>query len=287
MVLLSGRNSSSFLLLLDLFSMKIILVILFCCSSIHGFTQPQMVESAEISFARYAADSSIKKAFLKFLDPQSVVFDKGSVQKGMEIWNSVPETSNRLYWRPVFSVQALSGEMGFTTGPFELRPSSGGPLLRSGNYTSIWQKDSIGNWKVLLDIGTLYKPTLFETENQYTLSSSSLVAPKALSALQIEENFLNTLSLHGLSAYEDLLLQDSWMNADRMLPVKGKEAIIQALNRLPNDIQFHPLSGGISQSNDLAYVYGFVKTKDRTENYLRIWLHAADGWKILVQVIKW
>ncbi len=275
------------ILFLDLFPMRKILVILFCCSFIQGFAQPLMVENAELSFARFAANVSIKKAFLQFLDPQSVVFDKGRVQKGMEIWNSVPETSNRLYWRPVFSAQALSGEMGFTTGPFELRATSGGPIISSGNYTSIWQKDSTGNWKVLLDIGTLYKPTLFETENQHTLSSSSLAAPQAVSALQIEENFLNTLSLHGLRAYEDLLLQDSWMNADRMLPIKGKQAIIQALNRLPVDIQFHPLSGGISQSNDLAYVYGFVKIKERTENYLRIWLHAADGWKILVQVIKW
>ncbi len=59
-----------------------------------------------------------------------------------------------LNWAPIYGDIALTGDLGYTTGPFLLTDNSAEKRpARHGMYFSIWQKQTDGNWKVVLDIG--------------------------------------------------------------------------------------------------------------------------------------
>jgi len=61
----------------------------------------------------------------------------------------------QLTWTPTDAQMGPSGDMGYTWGHFEGRSkdASGNPVLTSGRYMTIWQKEADGSWKVVLDAG--------------------------------------------------------------------------------------------------------------------------------------
>jgi ketosteroid isomerase-like protein len=48
---------------------------------------------------------------------------------------------------------ALSGELGYTYGIYEVRSRGGIKTIGEGTYVTIWKKDRQGNWKFVLDAG--------------------------------------------------------------------------------------------------------------------------------------
>lgn len=59
-----------------------------------------------------------------------------------------------LRWQPERADIAASGDLGWTTGPWELRsdgPDS--PVATRGRYVSIWRRQPDGTWKVVMDLG--------------------------------------------------------------------------------------------------------------------------------------
>ena len=59
-----------------------------------------------------------------------------------------------IVWHPKKAAVALSGELGYTTGSYEMsfRPPRGNLFFDKGKYVMIWKKQPNGDWKVLLDI---------------------------------------------------------------------------------------------------------------------------------------
>ena len=54
-----------------------------------------------------------------------------------------------LSWEPETAVVARSGELGYTSGSFELSVSdpAGNPVTKPGHYVCIWKKRADGSWK--------------------------------------------------------------------------------------------------------------------------------------------
>lgn len=59
-----------------------------------------------------------------------------------------------IIWHPNKAEVARSGELGYTTGSYEMsfRPSRGKLFFDKGKYVMIWNKQRSGDWKVLFDI---------------------------------------------------------------------------------------------------------------------------------------
>ena len=57
-------------------------------------------------------------------------------------------------WRPNKAEIARSGELGYTSGSYEMsfRPPRGRLFFDKGKYLMIWKKQATGAWKVLFDI---------------------------------------------------------------------------------------------------------------------------------------
>jgi uncharacterized protein (TIGR02246 family) len=60
-----------------------------------------------------------------------------------------------LAWTPERADVAVSGDLGWTTGTWELRRKgpAGDPVRRTGRYVTVWRKQADGAWKVVMDVG--------------------------------------------------------------------------------------------------------------------------------------
>ena len=61
----------------------------------------------------------------------------------------------QLTWSPSRAEMFPSGDMGYTSGRYELRvkDAKGNPVMRKGSYVTVWKKQADGNWKVMADGG--------------------------------------------------------------------------------------------------------------------------------------
>jgi ketosteroid isomerase-like protein len=59
-----------------------------------------------------------------------------------------------IHWQPQKAEVARSGELGYTSGTYEMcyRPSRGKLFLDKGKYLMVWKKQPNGTWKVLFDM---------------------------------------------------------------------------------------------------------------------------------------
>ncbi|RYF83489.1 MAG: nuclear transport factor 2 family protein, partial [Chitinophagaceae bacterium] len=122
-------------------------------ASIICFSQnpkPEDVLNAEKSFAAYSVEHGMKAAFLKFLDSNGVVFEKGKAVNGIQTWNQKTDQAGVLNWHPVHGEIARSGDMGFTTGPWTFQPKTiNDSVVARGQYSTLWKKER-GQWKFVV-----------------------------------------------------------------------------------------------------------------------------------------
>ena len=60
----------------------------------------------------------------------------------------------KITWHPNKAEVARSGELGYTSGTYEMsfKDASGKTSSDKGKYVMVWKKQADGAWKVLLDI---------------------------------------------------------------------------------------------------------------------------------------
>lgn len=58
-----------------------------------------------------------------------------------------------LTWEPTRADIAVSGDLGWTTGTWEVRPAPDAAPTSRGLYVSIWRKQPDRSWKVVMDLG--------------------------------------------------------------------------------------------------------------------------------------
>jgi ketosteroid isomerase-like protein len=67
-----------------------------------------------------------------------------------------------IHWQPNKAEVARSGELGYTSGTYEMRyrPSRGKLFLDKGKYLMVWKKQGDGSWKVLFDMSNSDLPPI-------------------------------------------------------------------------------------------------------------------------------
>lgn len=242
---------------------------------------------AEQHFAAYAIEHNLKEAFLKFMDENAVVFNQGKPRNAKEVWTANAPSSDRMLWKPLFAGVSASGDFGFTSGPWELRKTMKDTSIFSGQFTTVWHKVS-GEWKFLLDMGIVFRPSGYEDKRKIEtvpVGTSSAISASD-TAFSMESAFIKQFNLAGKETYRGVIHRDALFSINGHTPFYKEPHVREALQLIPDGTQFTFLKGGMSDSRDIAYCYGFVKYKDKEENYLRIWQHEAGGWKIVVQVLR-
>ncbi len=119
---------------------------------------------ADRDFARTGAAKDLD-GFLRFIAEDGHAFPGGEMSTGKpafrELWAPLfKDPSVSISWAPVVAEASQSGDMGYTTGMYEIRRvgDDATPKVRRGSYVTIWTKQPDGSWKVALDMGAPIPP---------------------------------------------------------------------------------------------------------------------------------
>jgi ketosteroid isomerase-like protein len=235
---------------------------------------------AEKNFAAFSVINGTKDAFLKFLDSTGIVFSEGKAVNGIELWSKREKTAGVLNWRPHFAGISMSGDLGFTTGPWTFQQTIHDTIIARGIYTTVWHKNKNGEWKFLVDIGVSNTPIGNDTSISTFESSANSQKSSKAALLESENNFVE-LSKEPAEAYKKYSSATTILNRNGILPRDANK------KTLPKSIKYTVLGSGIALSGDLGYVYGTTTIDGKSDNYLRIWRRENGEWRIAVEVLRY
>src|SRR5205823_12844693 len=135
--------------------------------------------AAEKAYAKLAAEKGFREASISVFADDAVIFAPSAVN-GKKFWREAKENP-AITWRPAFASISRSGELGYTTGPWE--SSKGRDAQKpeeSGHFVTIWQKNKDNPWKVALDVGLSQPhPDAPETETRTYFPNSPNPRPES------------------------------------------------------------------------------------------------------------
>jgi ketosteroid isomerase-like protein len=259
---------------------------------------------AERDFARTASAKGMKEAFLTFAADDGIIFRRTAVN-ARQTWSQAEAPTGLLSWQPIFADVSRAGDIGYTTGPYELREKATDEKpAGQGHYMTIWKKQPDGNWKFALDFGTRNPQTSapvpslrFAPDNGTTgggkQTSVEMESARA-SLVKMEQDFSAEATTKGtVKAYLSHLADDARFFRQDAFPVVGKEQIRAALDGKTGALAAQPGMVYVSPSGDLGYAYGIYESRDKATdskpseqgNYVRIWKRQSNHqWKIVVDV---
>jgi ketosteroid isomerase-like protein len=238
---------------------------------------------AEKAFAQYALDKNIKLAFLKFADTAGLQFVEGKPIKSIDLWSKREENGNRLKWQPQFAEIAASGDFGYTTGPWTFQKTEKDTISGRGQYSTVWYVNANNEWKFLVDFGHSYKEINSASDVRKIKASKKNKATKQ-SLIEAQEAFNQLAAISPQAAYQKYLSKQSVLNVNDHLPLANTFDQLSVFNDV-NMVSFNIQGSGIAGSGDMGFVYGATTYKEKINNYLHIWRHEKDGWKLALAEI--
>jgi ketosteroid isomerase-like protein len=261
---------------------------------------------AELSFSRLSEIQGIRTAFLACFADDAVVFRPRPVP-GRKFYLDRAFIAGHLSWKPVFADIAASGDLGYTTGPYEFRKEKASdPIAGRGHFVSVWRVQKDGTWKVVFDGGIDYpdpftvEPALDPDLIPAGLAPASATTgpsadPKKAKAelIALERTLADGVAKSGIRALAEAMSADVRINISGMAPLLGKRTGLEALSKKPGSLRFAPESVFVSNAGDMGYVIGVSEYTAgtaggrvlETNSFVHIWKKSASGrWEIVLAV---
>src|SRR5215470_16842931 len=97
--------------------------------------------AAEKAYAKLAGEKGFREASISVFADDAVIFAPNAVN-GKKFWHEAKEDP-AIAWRPIFAAISRSGQLGYTTGPWEYRKSREVQNPDGfGHFVTIWRKDA-------------------------------------------------------------------------------------------------------------------------------------------------
>ena len=253
--------------------------------------------ATERAFAKASVEKGMMDGFRAFIADDAILFRPGPVP-GKEWLGARPNPPIKLDWRPVYADIARSGDLGWTTGPFEItRPGS--DQKTHGHYMTIWRKQPDGNFRFVIDIG-IGTPTAapaggepgpLKPEKKDGAPAADMKAAEA-SLLETDRTLAKNGAAQGIApAFSRVLADDVRLMRNGQQPAVGKTEVQKALAADMALFTWEPTAAHVSAAGDLGYVYGTYERRPGDEiekgNYVRIWDRAPGGpWKLALDIIN-
>lgn len=262
--------------------------------------------ASERAFAALSVARGMKEAFLTYLTEDAILF-RPTATNGRKSWEARPASTATLLWEPCFVGVSSAGDMGYTTGPWELHPaadSTGAPAPAErylyGHFSSVWKKQRGGVWRVVADIGISHaKPQRGgvgsgELQHGPTLPIRTMKASR-VSLAGLDRNL--SKAMRAVGAHEAIAAhseQDIRLNLEGRYPSLGVDAAQARIDSVAGFFDFKPEGSGIASSGDLGYTYGLAErfisasaAAADTSVYLHVW-RQEDGrtWKLALAVLN-
>jgi ketosteroid isomerase-like protein len=263
----------------------------------------QMIE-AERAFNKKAAQTSIRDAFYEFLAPGAILFRPGPIDGKAYYFEKPSNPGPLLHWSPSYAEMAASGEMGWTTGPWDYRSAADKPEEAWGHFATVWHKQPRGDWKVIIDDGhSSTKPPL-EPLTWARIGGKEIPVPELMPLatlgrgherlLETDGAFSEALTKKGVgAALSEFADEDVRLYREEQPAYQGAAIAGPALaHEWDRGVKAWDMKvGAISKAGDLAFTYGVVdlppgtKTDPAGRNVFRVWRRVAEGpWKLALDV---
>jgi len=257
--------------------------------------------NAELSFARTSGEKGMDSAFIAFLAADAVIFRPHPVN-GQDWFRSHPAPPIKLTWTPGYADVSVTGELGYTTGPWMARDKGDTTAPAAyGEFVTIWKKSGDA-WKVKLDLGISHPAPVRAARLDLPADKSGpsvLVRPDSgylaaeWSELRGRERAAFGDSLHPVPALNFIPLLGAGVRMLRPghLPIVGSDSVREFLNAQSGKFSRSFLGGNISRGGDLGYTYGAYRSRgeDQTSTtegyYLTVWKKEGKGeWNIVLDL---
>jgi ketosteroid isomerase-like protein len=248
--------------------------------------------AAERAFSKLSEEKGFKESFLTYIAEDGIMFRPTPV-KGKEMLAARPDPPIKLTWQPSHAEIARSGDMGWTTGPWQRQPK-GSNVVFYGDFLTVWKKQPDGKWRWVIDAGSSHPKPTAPAGSPPRVPAEKSKGPVAKADTAAETQALLTVdrelgqeTANGTSAaYLSRITDDARLMRGGAFPHVGKEAVRAALDNAPAVMTSAPEGGGVSAAGDLGYTYGTAEVKGAKVGYLRIWeKHGIEGkaaWKLRV-----
>ena len=273
-----------------------------CLANAQAQTPLQDMVKTEQAFSKMAEEKTAREAFMAFIADDGLLFRPGAVNgKQWMIEHPVPPSDKKplLAWQPSFAEMSASGDMGFTTGPWESKPDRNDPKPSAyGHFVTVWKKQADGSWKWVVDIGishpqsggpqTLWHPTDKTPETtpanvDVALSTRTLLdRDEILSLACLNEGFTKAFLAN---ASPEVRLYRAGN-----LPFIGREASVAALAKIQGQFISVAIGSGVSRAGDLGYTHGTYDLTDANKkviergSYVRIWKRQEGNWQVVIDI---
>ncbi len=266
-------------------------------------TPLQEMVKTEQAFSKTAEEKTIRDAFLAFIADDGLLFRPGAVNGKKWLLDHPPPASNTkplLAWQPSFAGMAASGDLGFTTGPWELKNDIKDEKPSAyGHFMTVWKKQPDGSWKFVVDLGISHP----QSGGPQTLWQPAEVNPKTSDQMVDQRSELNALLARDPN-YGSVGLEQGLVKAFRTfaspevrlyrngsLPFIGRDVAAEALAKVKGKFYWRPLGGDVSRAGDLGYTHGTYEVGDTGKviehgSYVRIWKKEDGVWRIVMDVIN-
>jgi len=253
----------------------------------------QSLIDAEQSYNKLAQEKDFAAASMQVFADDGVAFAPGPVN-GKKLWSTETDPPI-LTWRPIFATISRSGDLGYTTGPWELRKAKDDPNPAAfGHYNTLWRKDPDSVWKVVVDVGVDHpQPTEPPGKVNTFVPIFAIARPKTVRAklAETEKIFGELLAKDAGAAVLAKAGDGIRVYRRGQFPAVGKNAAQLMLSSDQGKEMRTRAGGGVSRSNDLAYSYGEYTNEhgNVTErgSYFSIWqLDLNSEWKLVLDLQK-
>ena len=255
----------------------------------------QKLVETEKSFAKTAAENGTKTAFLEFLADDGIVFNPAETN-GKLVWKARQESPALLAWSPAWADVSSDGRLGYTTGGWEYRPQGKTDKPAAfGEYVTLWQKQSDGSFKAVLDIGINHPSGSLSnalTKSPTDAGTGTKLIKDSVSNSTLTDIFSNKSLANG---YFNYLADDCIVLREGNLPFSGKQNAFLALEKLEKDFppsSFLNFDAHISKVfGNLMYLSGVYQLTDKDKsvkkwNFVQIWKNRGGKWQIVLDIFN-
>jgi len=282
--------------------LAILLLILSIPAIVQGQSALQDMVQTEQAFSKMAEEKNTRDAFMAFIADDGLLFRPGAVNgKKWMLEHPVPPSDKKplLAWQPSFAGMSASGDMGFTTGPWEFKADIKDEKPSGfGHFVTVWKKQPDGSWKFVVDLGiahpqsggpqTLWHPT----DKAEKTTTKSVEAIRAVKSLLDRDRIFSVATLdHGLvKSYSSFASSELRLYRAGDLPFIGRQASTGALASSKGQFKSGPINGEVSRAGDLGYTHGTYEITDDTKkviergSYVRIWKKQGGVWQVVLDV---
>jgi ketosteroid isomerase-like protein len=280
----------------------VVLLVFGMATVVHGQTALQEMVKTEQAFSKMAEEKNTRDAFMTFIADDGLLFRPGAVNgKKWMIEHPVPPSDKKplLAWQPSFAGMSASGDMGFTTGPWEFKGDIKDEKASGyGHFVTVWKKQPDGSWRFVVDLGISHPQSGGPQAHWEPADTNKNVKFKPVDETTERKSLLDRDQAYELSELKDGLSKafTSYASPDvrlyraNSLPFIGRETASTELGKTKGTLMWHTIGGDVSRAGDLGYTHGTYEVSDESNtvtergSYVRIWKKENAAWRIVMDV---